>query len=342
MRGGRRPGASTVLLTALMMPVAAAAQAPQPAERAEKPAQPQTLASAGPLAAIDACIGRLHPDIDVGYERIAARCPDLAHRLASSGWGPWLPHDWLRPGNDLSAAGLRELRKLLVRESAPRPPARALSVAPVSGILLDLGQGNNDRAGWWSRTRTWLRGLLARDEADEGWATRLIGEAGLPQLAIEVVSYVALALVVALAVVIVVGELHVAGLLRKLWNRRGGPLRRRSVSVALEPSWGRRWEEVRAAAPMQRPRLLLELIIARLTAESCLPPARGLTVRELIRAARLADEGDRRRLSELARVSEIVRFSAEGVSDETLAEVLEGGRVLLAGKPEAGPRESGP
>ena len=34
------------------------------------------------LAAVDACIPRLDVELDVGYERIAARCPDLTRALA--------------------------------------------------------------------------------------------------------------------------------------------------------------------------------------------------------------------------------------------------------------------
>ena len=43
------------------------------------------------VATIDACIARLDPQIDVGYERIARRCPDLAPTLEKSGWAAWLP-----------------------------------------------------------------------------------------------------------------------------------------------------------------------------------------------------------------------------------------------------------
>jgi hypothetical protein len=43
------------------------------------------------LRAIDACIARLDAQIDVGYERIARRCPDLAPTLEQSGFAAWLP-----------------------------------------------------------------------------------------------------------------------------------------------------------------------------------------------------------------------------------------------------------
>src|SRR5689334_24978743 len=70
------------------------------------------------VAVIDACIARLDPQIDVGYERIARRCPDLAPTLERSGWAAWLPQGWKDSRNDLSAGSLRELQALVTRELA--------------------------------------------------------------------------------------------------------------------------------------------------------------------------------------------------------------------------------
>src|SRR6201987_4906094 len=70
------------------------------------------------VAAIDACVARLDGGLDVGFTRIAERCPDLAPSLAGRPAGVWLPQDWDKPGNELSAAGLAELRTLLTRQPA--------------------------------------------------------------------------------------------------------------------------------------------------------------------------------------------------------------------------------
>ena len=45
------------------------------------------------LEAIDDCVARLDTELDVGYARIAARCPDLTAALAESSFAPWLPAD---------------------------------------------------------------------------------------------------------------------------------------------------------------------------------------------------------------------------------------------------------
>lgn len=275
------------------------------------------------LQAIDSCIRKLDPDIDVGYERIAGRCPDLVRRLEASGWSAWLPPDWRQPGNDLSAGGLRALRELL--SGPPTQRIRAPGVASLPGVLAALAQGNPDRNGWWARTKARLREIFDRREraGNDSWLTRLIGQNGLPQTVLELTSYTALALVVILAGLIVANELRMSAVLGRL--RAGLAKRHPATTVSPQrdaPSWD-------TAPPRQRPRLLLELIVARLTEENRLPPARGLTARELTLAAQLADEKDRERLAELARLAERVRFSNVEVPSDTLVTAIEAGRALL-------------
>jgi hypothetical protein len=285
-----------------------------------------TAAAQDALGTIDSCIARLNTDIDIGYERIAARCPELVRRLDDSGWSAWLPRDWKRPGNDLSAGSLRELRVLVARELATQATARTPRVEQLRGVLAGLDHtGRHDGSGWWARTKAWVRDVFERREqtANDGWLTRLVAQIGLSQAVIELVSYAALTLVVVLAGLIVSNELRSSG----VFARRG----RQAAPLALATSRrnGLTWSDIERAAFRHRPRLLLELIAARLTEESCLPPAGGLTVRELARAARLPDERDRERLAELALASERVRFSDVEVPADNIEAAVEGGRKLL-------------
>lgn len=287
--------------------------------------------------AISSCIRKLNPDIDVGFQRIAVRCPDLARHLQESGWSAWLPRDWKRPGNDLSAGGLRQLGELLALQERDTvnsgPPPRQLSTDHLPAVLATLaGSGVAERNGWWVRTKAWLREAFERDEEeDDGWFARVVGANGFPQAVIELISYTALALAVVLAGIIVVNELRVGGTLARLRLRFvGRPPERRPVDIGRAANGGGlNWSDVQNAVSTQRPGLLLELITSRLTADGRLPQSRGLTIRELIRAARLPDEADRERLVELARVSERMRFSNDRTSVEAVAAAMEGGRVLL-------------
>lgn len=272
------------------------------------------------LEAIDACVQRLNPDSDTGYDRIVVRCPNLARALNESGLAVWLPREWQRPRNDLSAGGLRELRGMLQRELAPmRPSVGVPAVERVPAVLASLERDDPERSGWWARTRKWLRGLFETpaEVPDEGWLNRMIGQSGLSQTVIELVSYVALMFVVLLAVAIVVNELRVAGALRRrLAILRDAPVGSLDKGVS--------WEEVGKAALAERPGLLLELLAARLV-----KAPRGLTGRELAHAAQLGSEEDRHLLMMLAEAAERVRFSNTSVPEEVLSRALEGGRVLF-------------
>ncbi|MFZ1100578.1 MAG: hypothetical protein WAN26_14375, partial [Steroidobacteraceae bacterium] len=93
------------------------------------------------LAAIDSCLKQLDPSLDVGYEKIAARCPDLAPALRASPWEAWLPRDWDKSGNELSDQGLTELRTSIVRETRRRAGVRAPRVERVSSVLAALEAG---------------------------------------------------------------------------------------------------------------------------------------------------------------------------------------------------------
>jgi hypothetical protein len=318
---GSRKARLSFALAALLMLVACPAFAS---------AVPPAMSAEAALEAIDTCLNRLHPDIDIGYDRIASRCPQLARRLEESGWSRWLPRDWKRSGNDLSAGGLRELRELLSVESgSPRVTVRRPDIARLPATLAGLTPTGSVGDGWWPRAKEWLREVFERraQDSDDDWLLRLIGRNGLPQTVIELTSYAALMLVVALAGVIVLNELRISGIAGRL---RASPrsVRRARPSVEAECD-GLSWDAVQRAPLVQRPRMLLEIIVAKLVLESRLPQVRGLTVRELARAARLADEKGHQGLTELAHISERVRFSAAPVPNEELAAAVEHGRTLL-------------
>src|SRR3989440_6208060 len=153
------------------------------------------------LGAIDACLAQLDRDLDVGYQRIAARCPELTPSLVQSQWAAWLPRDWNQPENLLSAEGLTKLRTLLTREPASAPQGRAPRVARVAAVLATLTQPDRPHAGWWARFRQWLREALAPppQRADPGWLRRMIADSAVSQAVLEGILWGALVLVMVLA-----------------------------------------------------------------------------------------------------------------------------------------------
>jgi hypothetical protein len=287
---------------------------------------PFAAAAGDAVESIDRCIQRLDPSLDVGYARIAERCPDLASTLSGSAVAAWLPRDWTRPTNELSAAGLAELRTLLVRPP-PRGGVRAPQVMHVAAVLAGITGDEHPRGTWWTRFTRWLHEAFARPatESGSGWLANLLAGLKVPQGVLQLVTVLALGGVVLLACTIVLNELRVAG-----WLRGFGRARRtagRRAAIWQGPDDLARIEQV---ALGERPRMLLELIAARLFEGSRAPPPGALTVQELVRAVRFTHEADRTRLSDLARICERVRFGGEAVPDSTIAAAVADGRELLA------------
>jgi hypothetical protein len=281
----------------------------------------------GAFAAIDACIQRLDPVVDIGYEKIAVRCPDLAPTLQRTGWAAWLPEGWQDSRNDLSSGSLAELRTLVEAELRNETVARAPRVQKLNEILADLGPASADRSGLWSRFKQWLRGVFepSPDEGDEGWFARMRSRIGLSQTVIELVTYVSLGLIVALAALIVVNEVRAAGVLRARRRLKADEEAGLQLAARVQVSW----QDFERAALLEKPRLLLELVAARLVVLGRLPPAAALTVRELTRAATLPDESDRLRLNELALAAERARYAQETATPERLDAAVAQGRELF-------------
>jgi hypothetical protein len=281
------------------------------------------------LTAIDSCLKQLDPSLDVGYEKVAARCPDLAPALRGSPWAAWLPRDWDSPGNELSDQGLTQLKTLILRESARRAQMRPPRTERVGAVLAALKAAQPEPAGWWARFKAWLHGILearASDDTDS-WLTRLLGTAQLSKRLVRLIRVAVCAVLIALAAAVVINELRLAGVLRPA----GGPGTRPAGDAGAGPPEACDLDEIEASAPELQPRLLLELIARRLYEQGRLPPARALTVRELLRSARLADGADRERLRVLATACERLRFAGSAPAPEALGAALAGGRELLAG-----------
>ena|SRR5579871_3745424 len=276
-----------------------------------------------PMADINSCVSRLDPQLDIGYDRIAAKCPDLMRQLDQGGWAPWLPKGWKESGNDLSAGGLRQLSLVVDRELRASEASAGPDVRQLRPVLTEL-TGTRDQSGW-SRFKSWLRSILERPEqpAEEGWITRMVSQMGTSQLVIRVVTIVSLSAVILLAGFIVFNELRAAGLIR-----RRAAAGRKAGEVASGDT-ERKLQDIEQAPLADRPRLLLELIVRRLSERGWLPPAGALTVRELTQVARLSEPDDRARLVDVALAAERVRYSAEGVG-ATLAEPIGRGRELLS------------
>ncbi len=308
-----------IILVTLFSARAFAAAAPSPA-----PSPPDGVFTAA-LEALDACAARLDRELDVGYERIVARCPELPQRLVAAGVERWLPSSWQDPHNDLSAGSLAELRTALAREHALAPIGRAPSARALKASLLGKDGAALQHSSPWQRLVNWLRAFFSARSAPQepGFLSRLISRIGLPETLIRITTYVAFGLTIALALLILSNELRAAGILRGRARKDEG---RRSIPAG---SGEHAWLDVEQASLSERPRLLLTLILECLARLAGVPPARSLTTGELTRTLRLPDATDTQRLMRLATVAERVRYAAAPVSAEDLGQALDGGRRVL-------------
>jgi hypothetical protein len=289
-------------------------------------AQPAAARADAALGVIDACVMRLDAEIDEGFARVAARCPQLAGNLRSSDWAAWLPVGWDDPHNTLSAKSLAALHRLVAGELTRPKPGPAPDVARLRPILANLALTQEERRTFWARLQAWLRRVLAprASASPDSPFARLFGRISVSQAVLEFVSYATVVFIVGLAGFIVANEWRAAGMRKR-------SLRRKSTGTAAERERVRHisWQDIERAAAAERPRLLLELLAARLTAARRLPAAAALTARELTRAAELTDTEDRARLLEVALASEHLRYGAHWAAPARLAAVMERGRQLL-------------
>lgn len=288
---------------------------------------PLAGAADSPTAALDKCIAQLDPEVDVGYERIAAICPRLAQTLEQSGFAQWLPLGWKESRNNLSAGSLVELRSVVERELATRPAARVPNVEHLNDVLAGLGNQHVQTSGAWARFKKWLRDLMDRRErpAGQNWFDRMVSRTGVSAAVGEVLTYIALGAVVVLALFVVFNELKAAGLLGRRKARSDDESEGGSPAARAVPTVG----DIEKAPLIARPAMWLELIASKLTKMGRLPPASALTVRELERSADLQGEQDRARLSALARTTERARFAQESVPAAVLEQAVVDGRALF-------------
>jgi hypothetical protein len=287
---------------------------------------PLASAADSPTVAIDKCIAQLDPEVDVGYERIAAICPRLAQTLEQSGFAQWLPLGWKESRNNLSAGSLAELRAVVERELATRPAARVPNVEHLNNVLAGLGNQHVQTSGAWARFKKWLRDLMARRErpTDQNWFDRMVSRGGVSAAVGEVLTYIALGAVVVLALIVVFNELKAAGLLgrrKTAGNEESGG----APTAHVVPTMS----DIEKAPLIERPAMWLELIASKLTTMGRLPPASALTVREMERSADLQGEQDRARLSALALTTERARFAQESVPAKVLEQAVDDGRALF-------------
>jgi hypothetical protein len=275
------------------------------------------------IAALDACVRRLDPEVDVGLERIERPCPGLATTLEAGGVAELLPADWKRPRSELSAGGLRALRNWLAA-SGPMPARRAPPDARVlQALAADAGVATE--AGPWERFTRWLRSLVegvgAGDESAGPFAR--FGDLSVPQRAWTLLGYATVLGLLAFVAWVVRAELRAAGLLGRVREPAGTPVAPGDADTDIAAA------SLDAVAPLERPAFLLRRIATRLQQLGRLPPPGPLTPREVANGAQLDRAADREPLHAIATAAERVRFGARPPAPAELEPAVAAAAELL-------------
>ncbi len=263
------------------------------------------------IAALDACVRRLDPEIDVGLGRIERLCPGLAALLESSGAAANLPDDWKRARGELSAGSLRALRAALAGRGRPAP-RRALPDTRVLQALLDDRRGEAAaEGGAWARFKRWVRSIVDGLEADEREPDPFarFSELTLPQRVWTILGYAAVAALLVFAAAMIRAELRAAGV------TGAGPQPARGAGANVEGVRDDAVESLAAVALLERPGWLLRRIAEALQRLGRLPSPATLTPRDVATTAQLAAAADRVPRRALATAAARVRFGASAPAE---------------------------
>lgn len=278
-------------------------------------------------AGIEQCRQQLRPLDDVGFARIAARCPELAAQFRSSSLAPWLPGGWNEAHNDLSAGGLTELLRLQrqwqehARDTLPAARPEALR-----SLVADLKLQQSEHNSLWKRLRSALRGLLERQDApkrESGSFRDWLKRHGFGDDAWSNAQWVLLGLLGLLVLRVLWSELAALG-----WRRRRPAAQRAPANGGASvptPS------EIEAAPLPRQPGLWLALLADLLARQRLLRRAPALTASEVANQAPVNEASLREQWQLLAEVADPARFAAQPPSPSLLQRASAAGRALLAG-----------
>jgi hypothetical protein len=292
------------------------------------------VAEDGALRAIDACRARLDPRVDVGIERVQRRCPELLPALDKSPWRDLLPHTLRERREEISAESLRALGELLRQAISETPARTAPRQELLAPVLAELGEQGRAGVTRWERFKRWLKQKFEnrKDDDEAGWLEKWSRQFHTSEGVARALTYAGYAILAALVLFVIWGELRAAGLLGGI--RRAG----RRANPAAE--WRRRLmlADVNAAPLADRPGMLLRLLGEALTRAQRLPAAEGLTARAIARRAELDSADERAELERVASTADEVRYAERQLADETLEGSVAAAKSLLDKFARAGKR----
>lgn len=265
------------------------------------------------------------PTDAVGIAALEAQCPGLEAALAESGYAPFISEGQLAL---LTVHGLVDLRRLAQRYR--EPPAEAeLEPAALDSILSSLQQEQpaEPALGWYGRLKRWLRDALRQADGESGsWLSEWLDGFEMSPEAGRGIFYGVVVAVILLAIAVLLNELRVAGV------GRGGRRKRASAAAsATEHSrdpYTMTLSDLDTLPLHEQPSMLLRMVAAQLMKAGRLSGERGLTHRELARAAAFEQDSERTSFGRVAGLAEKLRYGQHPISGADIEDVMRDGRAL--------------
>jgi hypothetical protein len=284
-----------------------------PALRADTASVQRTLAQ---------CLKQVEPKVAPGLENISPACPDLEKELTESGIANQLGENWQAR---LGWRGLKDL-DWLTRRYQSQVPGVGPRRDSLSGIVKEL-RADSENHSWWQRVKEWLRQLLeSRDFSSAGWLQRLLsGLAHMPKAVGWLLFYGGIAVILAMALVLVWREVSIA----MADTKRARPIRVHTEPMAASAA-SLSLSDLDAVSLLDRPVLLLRLLVQALVASGRLTRERSLTCGELIHRADFDGANQQQRFARISLLAEQRRYAAaeslrgEKVSSEIESAVADG------------------
>jgi hypothetical protein len=281
-----------------------------------------TAVIAAPVDTLLECAARAAPATE-GLAALQQQCPGLEPAMSDLGYSTLLSGAWQRR---LTPGGLADLAAL-AQSYLPDKRASGPDVAPVRGIVDALAREQSPALSGWDAFKAWLRSLFQRKgDRSLSWLDRWLDNLATAAGVMTFVLYGLLLAVLVLAAAFIVGELHAAGVLSR--RRRSDAPAVLHESASLD---GSECEAMLDAVPLvDRPAILLQLLVNGLSRKGRLRADRHLTHRELIGRAVLDDGTQRARFARVANLAEGLLYGPKPRSMEGLESIISEGRLLLS------------
>jgi hypothetical protein len=282
-------------------------------------------AGAAGLEDLDACAAQTATQAR-GIVALEAECPGIEAALRELGVVDHLPEGWR---DTVDRGDLGDLAGLVHRYRDAAAPSAALEPGDLRGILDQLERERVKPArSWWDAVKEWLRSWSGnQDSRPAPWLDRFLSRLAQSADVIKMISYVLLGLTVVAAIMFVVNELRVAGVL----SRRRETMPGAGVPVALRAAERMpTLADLDAAALRDQPGILLRLLVSRLLETRQLHAERNLTHRELVTQCAFPDVETRVRFARVSQLAESVLYGAgEGNPAQSTAAIADGRGLLL-------------